>query len=135
MSAVLSYRYPAINPAVRANQETWNESKSINGSVFRSDMNQSVLINIASNTQFLKTVQSYLTGTVTPYDANGAPLTGATVKNSKQGISRIFSRIEICFGGVAVESLTHYADLVAMYYSSVPQTKAALLKFTEGVKQ
>ena len=36
------------------------------------------------------------------------------------------------FGGVAVESLTHYADLVVMYYSSVPQTKAVLLKFTEG---
>ena len=79
MSEVLSYKYPQINPAVRANQETWNESKSINGSKF----------------------------------------------------SRIFYRIEIRFGGVTVESLTHYADLVAMYCSSVPQMKAALLKLNE----
>ena len=132
MSAVLSYRYPPVNPAVKANSELYNKSPSTNGVVFRSDMNQSVLINIASNTQFLKTVQSYLTGTVTPYDVDGNEVKGAAVKNSKQGVSRIFSRISIRFGGVEVESFSNYADLLAMYYNSVPQTKADMLKFTEG---
>ncbi|KAJ3051749.1 hypothetical protein HK097_007237 [Rhizophlyctis rosea] len=136
MTSVVSYRFPPINPAVKANSDRYNSTTALNGSVFRSDQNQSILFNFADTTQFLSTVQSYLTGTITCKDAQNntiAANAGSTgVVNTFQGISRCFSRVEIKLGGVVIETSSSYSDLLAMYYSSLPKTKKDMLKYTEG---
>ena len=133
MSAVLSYKYPAILPnggGVRANNESWNSVAPLNGAVFRSDQNQSIIFNCSSNSVFLRTTQSFLTGTLTPYASNGTEITSG-ITNSIQSTTRCFSRMVIRFGGVVVEDL-QYNDLLAMYYATASQSKKLLLKKFEG---
>lgn len=130
MSAVLSYRYPPVNPAVSGNMEKWTQTMPQNGATFRSDQNQSIIFNIASNSEFLKTTQSFLSGTLVPRDAGGAEVVTATT-SSFQGVSRAFSRLVIRIGNAIVEDLA-YNDLLAMYYSTCPWGRKALLKRMEG---
>jgi hypothetical protein len=132
MSEVLSYRYPPINPASIGNQEQWWESKPTNGSVFRSDQNQSIIINMSSNSQYLKTVQSFLTGTLVARAANGAKVTDASTRNTKQGISRAFSRLIVRFGGAIVEDIHNYSDALALTYALESVGRKKLLTKTEG---
>lgn len=130
MSEVLSYKFPQIQPETNASAERWTEQKPINGSVFRSDQNQSVIIHLASGSEFVKTVQSFLAGTVVPRDAAGAVVTGATT--SQQGLSRIFSRLQIRIGSAIVEDLTGYNDILALYYATATKNRKSMLKRLEG---
>jgi hypothetical protein len=140
MSEVLSFKYPAILPSgggLKANAESWQTWLPTNGSIFRSDQSQSVVFNLAHASAFLRTAQSFFTGSILPYldenvplgDTSGEP--GGGVKISSQGISRIFNRAVIRFGAVVIEDLS-YSDLVALYYSTATLSKKALLSAFEG---
>ena len=134
MSELLNYRYPPILPAgsgISANNEQWHSTLPLNGYTFRSDNTASVVFNIASNSEFLRTTQSFLTGKLTPYAADNSIVTTGTA-NSWQGVSRAFSRMQIKVGGVVVEDLQYYSDLLALYYSGTSQHKRSLLGRMEG---
>lgn len=133
MSEVLSYKYPPINPAVSGNMEEWREQRPQNGSVFCSDQNQSIIINVASNSQFLKTVQSFLTGRLVPRGADGAQVTTGTT-NSRQGMSRAFSRLVVRFGSAIVEDVSNYSDALGLQYSTMSIGKKDLLERIEGYR-
>lgn len=135
MSEVLSYKYPPILPAgggIRANNETWQQTLPLNGSIFRSDQSQSIIFNISSNSQFLRTTQSFLAGTICPKAADGSDVVNAGTTNSFQGVTRAFNRMVIRFGGVVVEDLQYYSDLLALYYSTLPTTRKSVLQRLEG---
>ncbi|MCU1500634.1 MAG: hypothetical protein JWM47_4587 [Acidimicrobiales bacterium] len=130
MSEVLSYKYPPINPEVSANSERWTEVKPINGSVFRSDQNQSIILNLASASEFVKTVQSFLTATIVPRNAQGAVVSESSI--SYQGVSRAFSRLQIRIGSAVVEDISQYSDILALYYSTASKNRKSILKRLEG---
>jgi hypothetical protein len=132
MSEVLSYKYPPISVGSTGNQEQWLETRPTNGSVFRSDQNTSIIINMSSNSQYLKTVQSFLTGTLVPRTNSGAEVTDAATRNTKQGMSRAFSRLIIRFGGAIVEDIQHYSDALALTYALESVGRKKLLQKTEG---
>lgn len=131
MSEVLSFKYPPINPAVTGNLEQWREARPINGSVFRSDQNQSIIINVASNSEYLKTVQSFLDGKLVPRAADGSEVSTGTT-NTKQGMSRAFSRLVIRIGGAICEDIHFYNDVLGLSYSTLSPGRKSLLKRLEG---
>ena len=134
-SSVLSYKFPPMLPqggGVRANNEVWNNTLPLNGATFRSDQNQSIIFNLASNSQFLRTTQSYLAGTIVPKAADGSDIVNAATTSSYQGCSRIFNRMVIRFGGVVVEDIPYYSDVLALYYAQLPQTRKNILRSLEG---
>lgn len=137
MTEVLSYRFPSVNPQTTGNNNQWSNSLPINGSVFRSDQNQSIIFNIASTSQFLRTVQSFVSGRITPYDATGAVVGSAAAPAAAtaitgQGLSRAFSRLVIRFGSAIVEDITSYSDLLALAYSIETPGRKRLLTMVEG---
>ena len=140
MSEVLSFRYPRVlgsGGGLKANQESYITTLPTNGSIFRSDQNQSITFNIAHNAAFLRTAMSFLAFSVLPYTGENTPLgdtsgeQGGGVKITQQGISRIFNRVVIRFGGVIVDDL-NYSDLLALYYATCPESKKALLRAFEA---
>lgn len=132
MSEVLSFKYPAISPAVGGNMEVWSQSLPINGSVFRSDQNQSMIFNVSSTANYIRTVQSFVTGNIVPRAADGSTVTSATTTNTTQGISRAFSRLVIRMGGAIIEDIQNYSDLLALYYATESLGKKSILTRTEG---
>src|SRR5690242_3703749 len=132
MSEVLSYKYPPINPNVKGNSEQYISTRCQNGQVFRSDQQSSIIINLASNSQFLKTVQTFLTGRLVPRNSGGAEVISGTTTNTLQGFSRCFSRLVIRFGGSVIEDITNYHDLLALSYATESTGRKAILKRTEG---
>lgn len=130
-SPVLSYSFPKYSPQVSANNESWVSTSPSNGSVFRSNTGSSIILQLGSNTAFVKTVQSFLHFTVTCRDGAGNAVTPATTRNSYQGISRLWSRVVIRVGSAITEDLD-YSDLCALYYATVTAGKKALLTKTEG---
>ena len=117
MSEVISYKFPSISPQVSGNSEQWVQSLPINGSVFRSDQTSSIVFNIASTSQFMRTVKSFVTGKLVPKDVNNATIPPAT-PSTAQGVSRAFSRVVIRMGGAIVEDIPNYNDLVSLYYAT-----------------
>jgi len=130
-SRVLSYRFPAYSPEVKANNELWQSAGTSNGSVYRSDNNSSIIIQIGSNVAFMKTTQSMLTFDVRLCDNLGVTVNAATTRNSRQSVSRLFSRVVLRVGSAIIEDLA-YDDLCAIYYSTLTQSKKNLLAKTEG---
>lgn len=133
MTAVgMSYKYPLINPDVSGNYSSWMSVAPYNGASFRSDQNQSILINVASNSAFLSTVQSFLSGTITAHASDDSVVVSAVTRNSFSGISRVFQRLIIRFNGVVVEQVDSYNDLCSLYYATTRLSKKALLRTCEG---
>jgi len=134
MSAVLSYKFPPIlsgGGGLRANAEKFQSTLPLNGAIFRSDQSQSIIFNIADNSQFLRTTMSYLAGTIVPKAADGSEATAGT-KSSFQGVTRAFSRMQIRFGGIVVEDINFYNDVLALHYATLPQTRKHVLASLEG---
>lgn len=133
MSAVMSYKYPPLQSETPANFTQWTTATPVNGSVYRSDQNNSILINVASQSGFLSTVQSMLLGTITAYGADNNPITNAVnSSNSYGGMSRVFSKMIIRANGVPIEEISNYNDLLSLYYSTCSASKKSLLKSCEG---
>ena len=140
-SRLTSFKYPYTNPAIVANNEQWVEVQPSNVSTstaFDSSGNSSINFTLASNTSFLRAYQCYLVFTVTPRDASGNVITDATtlaaIRTSKQGCSRVFSRITLRSGSQILESF-EYDDQVGMYYSGLSDSKKKWLKITEGLER
>lgn len=134
-SEVVSYMFPAIDPTLRANQVNWRKETPSNGgggSLFRSDQNESIIINIASTSEYIKSVQSFVTGTIVPRDASGAPLVDASTRNSYQGITRAISAVTIRIGGTIVDHIPVYNDVCASVYALKPLSHKRLLSRFEG---
>src|SRR4051812_22394068 len=112
----LRYKYPPISFETKANFESFISEAPINGSVFQSDQNKIILFNIASNSHFIHTMQSFLCGNITAHAANGAIVKDAAMRTSNQGISACFSRIVIRFAGTVVETIDEYNTLCTLYY-------------------
>ncbi|KAJ3029760.1 hypothetical protein HDV00_009446, partial [Rhizophlyctis rosea] len=93
---------------------------------------------LASNTNMLRAYQCYMKFTVTPRDATGAVITDAAtlaaIRTSKQGCSRIFSRITLRSGSQILESF-EYDDQLALYLSTISDTKRKFLRITEGFER
>ena len=135
MSQVLSYKYPPILPqggGIRANQESWQSTLPLNGAIFRTDQSQSIIFNISSNSQFLRTTQSFLAGALVPKAADGSDIVNAATTSSYQGVTRAFNRMVIRFGGVVVEDISYYSNVLVMYYATLPQTRKNILRSLEG---
>ena len=136
MSSVVSYKYPPLLPSgaagIRGNMEKWNTQLPLNGSIFRSDQSQSVILHIASNSEYIRTVQSFLTARCVPRSSNGTELVDAATRNTYQGVTRCFSRMVVRFGGTIIEDNSYYADTVGLHYSQLPNTRKEMLKRLEG---
>lgn len=130
-SEVLSYRFPPFNPFSTGSNESWQAATPSNGQTFRTDQGASIVIPIGSNSQFIRTNQSYLSFTVTPKDAGGNQVAAATTRNSKQGCSRLFNRVIVRLGSQIVEDIS-YDDMCALYYAMNTAGKKAVLTKTEG---
>ncbi len=132
---LLSYRYPLSNVQVSGNFESWRTFQPSNASTatrFPSGPSTSIIFNLGSNSEFLRTHQCWFEFTLTPRDANGAPITTtAGIRNSIQGCSRAFSRIIIRQGSTVIETFD-YDDQLALYMSTLPDTRRKWLKLTEG---
>ncbi|MCU1372708.1 MAG: hypothetical protein JWO77_3902 [Ilumatobacteraceae bacterium] len=132
MTEVLSYKYPAINPAVSANQESHQSILPVNQGTYRSDQTSVISFNVASNSQFLRTVMSYLSLTITPRAANGDVVVSGTTTNSLQGGSRVISRLVIRAGATVLENISGYDDLVSLYLSQTSGGAQSFYARTEG---
>ena len=137
-SRLTSYRYPYTNPAVVGNNEQYVEATPSNISTttaYDSSGNTSINFTLASNTSMLRAYQCYLKFTVTPRDASGAVITDATtlaaIRTSRQGCSRVFSRITLRSGSQILESF-EYDDQMALYLSTISDPKRKFLTITEG---
>lgn len=130
MSEVLSYTYPRVLPELSANFTSVQRTQPQNGAVFRSDQSQSIIISVASTSQFLLTTQSFLSGVVSLIDAAGNVTADDTI--SAQGLSRIFQKLTVRVGSMVVESVDQYADLLGLYYSTTSAPRRSLLRFMEG---
>ncbi|KAJ3053535.1 hypothetical protein HK097_004083 [Rhizophlyctis rosea] len=80
----------------------------------------------------MRTIMSYLAGTLVPNAADGSDVVNAGTTSSYQGLTRAFNRMVIRFGGVVVEDISSYSDVLAMYYSTLPETRRKVLKALEG---
>lgn len=132
-SGALSYKYPPVNPSVSGNQESHIVVTPMNASTaqsYTSNGSSSIIFNFASNSQFIRTNQSYFAFTCVPKDAAGNVLT-ADVTNSRQGISRAFSRLIVRIGSREIENLI-IDDLTALHYSTLSPSAARMLASTEG---
>jgi hypothetical protein len=130
---VLSYRYPKIQPTVSGSQEMLKVQTPSNASTatsFVSTGSSTINFLFASNTEFLRTNQSYFSFTLVAKDSQGQPVTSG-VTTSKQGCSRAFSRLIVRIGSSILEDLP-IDDLTAIHYSTLNPQVAKLLKFTEG---
>lgn len=130
---VLSYRYPKVNPTVSGNQETLKVQTPSNASTatsFTSTGSSTINWLFCSNTEYLRTNQSYISFTIQARDASNAPVTSG-VTTSKQGCSRVFSRLIVRIGSTILEDLP-IDDLTALHYSTLSPQAAKMLKFTEG---
>ncbi len=130
---VLSFRYPRIDPQVSGNQESYVSINPSNPGVFRSDQNAVITFNCSSTSQFLKTIQSYLSLTITPRAADGSAIVSGTTTNSTQGASRVIDRLVIRAGATVLESISSYNDLVGNYLSQLTTQETSVLAKTEGV--
>jgi hypothetical protein len=136
-SQLLSYKYPFINPTLTGNAEQWVQTTPSNASTntsFTSNGNSDLIFNFASNSQFLRTHQCFLTFDMTVRDAAGAPLTGAALtatRNSYQGVSAAFSRVTVRSGATVIESF-EYADQLGLYLATIQPNKQRWLSLTEG---
>jgi len=132
-TGVLSYRFPPSNPMVSGNQESTVIVTPLNASTaqaYTSSGSSSIIFNFASNTNFLRTQQSYFSYSVVPKDANGNVLTSG-VTSSYQGASRAFSRLIVRIGATEIENLV-IDDLTAIYYSTLSPAAHRMLNMTEG---
>lgn len=137
-SPILSYQYPVIpqngGGGLRANDEVWREFVPLNYPMaggFRSDLNAVCTFNIASNSEFLKSTMGFLSFTVTPRNSQGQVVLDASIRNSKQGISRLFKRIRILVGSTVLEDL-EYDDLMSLWYPLMTPGRKEALKDFEG---
>ena len=134
---IFSYRYPVSQINVSGNQETWQTFQASNASTatrFPSNGNSSIIFNLASNSQFLRTHQSWFQFTITPRNADGTPITGgalAGITNSKQGCSRAFNRIIIRQGSTPIEQF-EYDDQLGLYMSTLSDSRRKWLRITES---
>lgn len=135
MQQIMSYKYPALNPqGISGNNEQWMTTPASNASTatrYSSNGNSSLLFTLASNSQFLRTHQCFLSFTLTPRDGNDDPLPGAGIVSSRQGVSRAFQRLTLRIGNVIIESFD-YDDQMAMYLSTIPESRKKWLKIMEG---
>jgi hypothetical protein len=132
-SGALSFKYPAVNPMVSGNQESHIFVTPMNASTaqsYTSNGSSSIIFNFASNSQFMRTNQTYLSFTCVPKDAAGTALS-AGVTSSLQGISRAFSRLIVRIGATEIENLV-IDDLTALHYSTLNPANARMLTLTEG---
>ena len=137
-SQLLSYKYPVINPSgITGNQEQWVQTTPSNASTntsFTSNGNSDLIFSFASNSQYPRPHQSFLTFNITVRVATGAPLPGAALaatRNSYQGISAAFSRVTVRSGATIIESFD-YADELGLYLATIRPDKQRWLSLTEG---
>jgi hypothetical protein len=137
-SQILSYKYPAINPGgITGNQEQWVQTHPSNASTNTSftSLGQSDLIfRFQSSSQFLRTHQCFLALNMTVRDNAGAPLSGAALaatRNTEQGISAAFSRVQVRSGATVIESF-EYSDQLNLYLSTIRPEKRRWLSIAEG---
>jgi len=131
-SPVLSYKYPPINPSAKANSQVWKNATAVNGVSFHSERNNSIIINVASNSEVLKTVMSFLAFDVIARDAAGAPIVDAATRNTFGGMARCIQRLIIRFSGTIIDDISMYSDLATLHYSTLSDNEKNQLKKFEG---
>ena len=136
-SRIFSYKYPIQNSLVKGNMEQWTTVPVNNASTttrFTSKGNSTLIFNLASNAQFMRTHQTYLAFAATCRDAAGNPIGGAeiaNITNSRQGCTRLFQNLFVCSGSSQIENV-EFAEQVGQYYSSLPLTTRNWLTICEG---
>src|SRR5690242_16441823 len=106
--AAYSFQNPVINAVSNGNGESWVINQPL-GSLgpYRSDLNSTIVFNIASADSFLKTTRMFFAGTIIPRDSSGNPVASATTTNSVIPAG-IISRLVIKIGGIVCEDISHY---------------------------
>lgn len=128
----LSYKYPAINPNVKANSEIHKTWLPNNGTtLFRSDQQTYIDFNLAHNGLFVRSNQSWLEFVLTPRAANNSVVASTDTTNSYQGASRAFNRLEVLIGSTVIEDIP-YDDFCALELATKTERSKAMLKKTEG---